>query len=517
MTLITNRRSLLLGAGAMGAGALLGLGAFPRMAKAAPNKGGLFRIGIADFDSGDTLDPQLAESRFMMHLGWQLRNCLVEVGPGVVLVPELAESWDSNDDLTVWTFKLRQGVEFHNAKTMTAEDVVYSINLHRGEKTVSESKALIEQVTDVKTNAPGEVTITLAGPNAGFPSLMSLVNLQIVPEGETDFGKGVGTGGYILESFEPGVRSRVKRNPNYWKADRANFDEIEIIAIKDVTARTTALQTGEIDAMNAVDATTAALLKQMPGMNLIQTQGKAHYCFEMNTTAAPYDNIDVRTALKLAIDRQEILDKVLGGYGSIANDQPISPAYQYYNADIPQHSYDPEKAAALIKKAGAEGQVFQLSVSETPFTGAVNTAELYKEQAAKAGIQIEVVREPEDGYWSNVWAKKPFAASKWSGRVNEDVMLSLAYSKEAIGSWNSTYWDNEAFNKALVAARSERDEAKRKALYFECQALIHDDGGLIAPVWADFLDAKSEKIATGEIASDWDMDGCRAGERWWMA
>lgn len=179
--------------------------------------------------------------------------------------------------------------------------------------------------------------------------------------------------------------------------------------------------------------------------------------------------------------------------------------------------YDPDKARDLMKKAGHEGTKFKLHTSETPFAGAVDGAQLFSQHAAQAGIDIEVVREPEDGYWSNVWGQAEFFASRWSGRADADLMLTLPYSRESIGSWNATHWDNEAFNTALVAARGERDDAKRKELYWECQALVSTEGGMIAPAWADYLDAKSSKISTGEkIAGDWDLDGARASERWWF-
>ncbi|MEX3313593.1 ABC transporter substrate-binding protein [Sulfitobacter sp. PS-8MA] len=516
MVLSTNRRTLLLGAGALGATTVLGLSARP-MRAATPQPGGTLRLGIGSFDSGETLDPQVNETKFMQNLQWQLRNNLIEIGPGGVLVPELATSWEPNDDLTVWVFKLRQGVEFHNGKTMDADDVVFSINLHRGENTISQTKSLVAMIKEVEATAPNEVTITLKEPNAGFPPVLALTTMVIVPAGDMNFGAGIGTGGYTLESYEPGIKSIVKKNANYWKEDRAHFDAIEMLAIRDVNARTTALQTGEIDVMNSVDPTTANLMAAMPGIDLVQTQGKVHYCFSMMTSNPLFSDVRVRRAMKMAIDRQDIVDKVLNGYGSIANDQPISEAYRYHNPDLPQYSYDPEQAKALLKEAGAEGLATTLHASNTPFTGAVDAAQLFSEHAAKAGITINVAREPEDGYWSNIWGKKPFFASRWSGRANEDLMLTLAYSQESLGGYNATDWDNAAFNKALIAARSEKDEDERRALYHECQRILSDEGGLIAPVWADFLDAKSSKIGIpGEVSGDWDLDGNRCGERWWF-
>jgi peptide/nickel transport system substrate-binding protein len=401
---------------------------------------------------------------------------------------------------------------------MDADDVVFSINLHRGEDSTSQVKALVSVISDVQASGPNEVTITLASGNAGFPAVMSLTGMYIVPADDMNFEVGIGTGPYILETYEPGVKSVVRKNPNYWKANRAHFDSVEMLAIRDVNARTTALQTGELDAINAVDPSTAGLLGALPHIDLMQTQGKVHYCFSMQTTDPLFADARVRKAMKLSIDRQDIVDKVLNGYGSIANDQPISNAYAYHDADIPQHEYDPEQAKSLLKAAGAEGLSTTLYASDTPFTGAVDASQLFSEHAKASGIDITVSREPEDGYWSNIWTKKPFFASRWSGRANEDLMLSLVYSEASIASgYNETLWNNKAFNAALIAARSEKDDAKRRALYSECQMLIHEDCGLITPAWADFLDAKSSKVSTDEhISGDWDLDGNRCAERWWF-
>ncbi|WP_424830177.1 ABC transporter substrate-binding protein [Ruegeria sp.] len=518
MTLKTTRRSLLLGASAIGAGALLGVNGLPLAAYAdTPQSGGTFKIGTSDFSSSDTLDPQVIETRFGTLLNWQLRNNLIEVGPGGALVPELAESWEASDDQKTWVFKIREGVEFHNGQPLTSADVVYSINLHRGEETKSAIKALLGEVADVQATGDHEVTISLSAPNAGFDSILSVYSLSIVPDGTTDFSAGIGTGGYILESFEPGTKSVVKRNPNYWKEGRAHFDSVEIVAIADVTARTTALRTGEIHAMNFVDPSTAALLERVPNIDLIQTPGKSHYAFAMLTDTDPYTDVQVRQALKYAINRQDILDKILGGYGSLGNDHPISAAYAHYNGDLEQRAYDPEKAKSLIKAAGAEGTTIKLHAADTPFTGAVDTAQLFSEHARAAGINIEVVREPDDGYWSSVWAVKPFFASRWSGRINEDVMFSTAYSASAMETgWNEARWTTDRLNTILTEARSESDQARRHELYGEAQSHIRDEGGTVIPVFADFIDAKANNVAHGELSNNWDLDGARCSERWWF-
>jgi peptide/nickel transport system substrate-binding protein len=259
-------------------------------------------------------------------------------------------------------------------------------------------------------------------------------------------------------------------------------------------------------------------LKKQPGLQILQVAGKAHYSFPMLMDVAPFDNNDVRMAMKLAIDREEQLKRILNGYGSIGNDQPLTAAYQFFDPNIPQHSYDPDKAKFHLKKAGHSDLAVQLYVSEVPYAGATDASVLYKEQAAKAGINIEVIKAPEDGYWSDVWAKKPFCAARWSGRVNADVMIGGVYSTDAIkAGWNETHMSDPRVDKLLVAGRTEFDVAKRAQIYADLQTIIHDDGGAVIPVLADFVDAASDKIAFDKLSSDWDLDGSRASERWWFA
>ena len=484
---------------------------------AEPKQGGTLRLGLADFATTDSLDPSLLDTRMQQHLTWQLRNNLVEIGPGGTLIPELAESWDGSDDAVQWRFTLRKGVEFHNGKSLAPEDVIYSMNLHTKEDSKSSAKPFVAQISNMQKTAPGEVTFTLKSGNQDFPAILGLYNLCIVPDGTVDFSDGIGTGGYMLERFEPGVNSRVKRNPNYWKAGRAHFDAVEMIAIKDTTARTNALISGQIDAFNFVELKTVHLLERARGVRVLQTQGKAHYAFASRTDTAPFSNNDVRLALKYAIDREDVLQRILKGYGSLGNDQPISSSYRFYNEGLEQRSYDPDKARFHAKKGGIDGATISLHVAETPFAGATDMALLYSEHMKKAGLDLKVVREPDDGFWSNVWAQKPFFATRWSGRITEDAMFSTAYSVAALETgWNETYFNNARLNTLLDAARVESDAAKRREMYGEAQSLIRDEGGIVVPVFADWVDAASEKLGMGPLSSEFDLDGCRCGERWWF-
>lgn len=263
------------------------------------------------------------------------------------------------------------------------------------------------------------------------------------------------------------------------------------------------------------DFKTIDRLAALDGIRVLTTAARQHYAFPMNTQRAPFDNVHVRTALKLAIDREEFVEKILRGYGSLGNDQPISPAYRYHDPGLPQRRYDPEKAKWHLRKAGHETLDITLRIAEAAFPGALDAAALYAARARPAGINLTIDRVPNDGYWSEVWRTADFCGAVWFGRPVEDEVLTVAYA--AGGAWNDTNWENERFGQLLREARSELDEATRAALYAEMQRLIHEEGGQVIPGFADWVDAISDKVGTPDrIAGRNRLDGLRFTERWWL-
>ena len=209
-----------------------------------------------------------------------------------------------------------------------------------------------------------------------------------------------------------------------------------------------------------------------------------------------------------------MLKIILQGFGSIGNDHPIAPTQKYYASELPQRRYDPDKARYHLKKAGLLDHTFKLHAADAAFVGAVDAAVLFKEHAAKAGINIEVQREPNDGYWSNVWMKKAWVMCYWSGRATVDWMLSTAYAQDA--NWNDTFWKHDRFNQLLKEARAELDETKRREMYVECQKIIRDEGGVVIPLFANYIEAVTKNVRYENSAGNWELDGNRAAERWWF-
>lgn len=510
-----SRRGLMQGAAAAGIVAGLPLA----VANAAtPKKGGTLRMGNSTGSTADTLDPSLAGDPFTIPMVFGYCNYLTEIAPNGKLQPELAESWEASNKASVWTFKLRQGIEFHNGKSFEAEDVVATFNYHRGPESKSKVKSIVETVKNVKSDGKHTVVFELESGNADFPFIVSDYHLAILPskDGVIDALAGIGTGPYTVDSFEAGVRVEMSRNPNYWKSDRAHFDAVSMLVISDTTARTNALTTGEINMMDRVELKTANLLGKNPNINIEETTGTQHYTLPMRCDTAPFDDANVRMALKLLVDREAMVKTVLRGHGAVGNDHPISPANQYFDAGIPQRTYDPDKAKYHLKQAGLESLSVQLNISEAGFGGATDAAVLLSESAKKANVSIEVVREPVDGYWDQVWMQKPWTASYWGGRPTEDWMFSTAYDSKA--AWNESFWKNDRFDQLLLEARVELDTAKRADMYGEMQRLVRDDGGAIIPIFANYVWAMSTKVAhDAQVASNWDMDGSKFMERWWFA
>jgi len=510
-------RAAALGITATAAATLLGRAGIA----AEPKKGGFARIGLAHGATTDSLDPGTYPDTFTQTAFWgSMSNSLTEVDEKGNIVGDLAESMEPSDDAKTWVFKLRKGLAFHNGKTVTSSDVVASFRHHMGADSKSAAKSLLEAVADIKADGPGTVIFTLSGASADFPYIASDYHIPIMPAvdgGGADWQSAIRTGPFALEKFEPGITAKLKRNPNYHKTGKPYFDEVEFLAITDIAARTNALATGEVHYIGRADLKTLHLLERNASIEIDEVTGYGHYVLPMNVTVPPFDNVDVRLALKYAIDREDIAKKVFLGHATPGNDNPIPPppSIKYAIDPQPRFVYDPEKAKFHLQKAGLSSLTADLSVADAAFTGAVDAAVLYKEHAATAGIDINVVREPNDGYWDNVWLKKGWCASYWSGRPTCDWMFATAYAADA--AWNETHWKNPRFNELLVAARGETDEPKRGQMYAELQQLVHDDGGVIVLVFNNFVSAHSKTLAHGDVAPNWEGDGLKIAERWWFA
>lgn len=511
-----SRRAFLGRAAALGLTTVAANGLLTKAAHAAgPKAGGTLSMGLGGGQSTDSLDPAVAASQVPFMYLMTAGDRLTDVDKDGGITNNLAEEVSSSPDAKTWTFKIRKGVKFHNGKDLTPDDVHKTMLRHSDKDSKSGALGIMKGIAEMKVDGDNFI-VTLHTANADLPYLMSDYHLIIQPGGGMDKpDAGIFTGPYKIESFEPGVRITFSKNKDYWNDKVGHYDAIQMIVINDATARNAALQSGQVQMVNSVEPRVASLLKRAPNIDVTAASGRGFYCFNMFCDTKPFSNNDLRLALKYAIDREELVKKILAGYGSVGNDMPVNKTYPLFSDDIPQRTFDPDKAKHHFKKSGYDGEIL-VRTADGAFAGAVDATQLFQQSAAKAGITLTIKREPNDGYWSEVWNKKPFSASYWGGRPTQDQMYSTAYISSA--DWNDTNFHDEKFDKIIVAARGELDKAKRKEMYREAGMIIRDQGGLINPMFNQFVNAHDKtKVAGWFEYPNQDMMNGLAGVLCWQA
>ncbi|WP_101340221.1 ABC transporter substrate-binding protein [Cereibacter azotoformans] len=513
---LSRREFLARSSALLAAGAVVGLPGGLRAQEAAPKAGGFMRLGLHNASQNDNLDPgSWSTSWTGASFNGGVYNNLVEILPDGSVAGDLAESWEAEPGAKVWRFKLRSGVTFHNGKSLDAEDVRQSLEHHMKPDSTSGARAIVEQIETIEVEGSDTVRITLSEGNADLPYLLSDYHLSIYPAldgGGIDMESANGTGAFTLESFEPGIATRLKRNPNYHKNNKPYVDEVEFINITDATARLNALLTGEVDFIQDLDIRNVAMVERSGDFSVQRVPSLRHFTFDMDTRVAPFDNPDVRLALKHALDRDDVIEKVFLGEATKGNDNPVA-SIQKFHHELPGRDYSVEKAREHLAKAGLDQVSVDLSVAENAFAGAIEAATLYQRHAAEAGITINIVQEAADGYWENVWRKKPFCAVDYFGRATVDWLFSTSYVTGA--PWNSG-WSNARFDELHQMARAETDEAKRMACYAEMQEILRDDGNVITVAFVSWRNAVSNRIGFGEVGGLMPLDNMRMCERWWV-
>ncbi|ALP68251.1 MULTISPECIES: ABC transporter substrate-binding protein [Paraburkholderia] len=472
-----------------GAGLLATSGAaFAQQAK--PRQGGKIRVATQSSSSADTLDPAKGALGTDYVRANMFYNGLTELDPHLGAKMALAESLETKD-ATVWVVKLRSGVQFHDGKTLTPNDVIYSLMRHKDPAVASKAKTLADQIKEAKATGPNEVTITLEGANADLPVILATSHFLIVKDGTTDFKTAVGTGPFKLKEFAPGVRTVGVRNEKYWKPGMPHLDEVELIGLGEESARVNALLSGDVQLINAVSPRSTARIKGTPGFSVLETKTGQYTDLIMRDEGGITGTTDFRRGLTHLMDREQIRRAVFLGYGSIGNDQPIDPTNKYYLKGLPQRPFDPEKAKFYFQKAKLGSAPVQLYASPAA-EGSVEMAMLLQQVAPQAGLNLQVVRVPSDGYWSNHWMKHPLGYGNINARPSADVLFTQFFKSDA--PWNEANWKNPKFDQMLIAARGEPDDTKRKQIYGDMQQLVHDDGGIGIPMFQSSLDAHSSKL-----------------------
>lgn len=480
---------MLAGGVAMSAGGLV-LGRAGKALAATPVSGGSLKAAGWSSSTADTLDPAKASLSTDYVRCCSFYNRLTILDQSGKPQMELADAIESKDAKT-WTVKLKSGVTFHDGKPLTSDDVVFSLKRHLDPAVGSKVAKIAAQMTGFKAVDKQTVEITLADANADLPTILSLHHFMIVADGTTDFSKANGTGAFVKEVFEPGVRSVGIKNKNYWKSG-PNVDSFEYFAISDDNARVNALLAGDIHLAATINPRSMRLVEaQGDGFTLSKTTSGSYTNLNMRLDMEPGNKRDFIEGMKSLVNREQIVKSALRGLGEVGNDQPISPANFFHDPNLKPRDFDPEKAKFHFEKAGVLGQSIPIIASDAA-NSSIDMAMIIQAAGAEIGMKLDVQRVPSDGYWDNYWLKAPIHFGNINPRPTPDILFSLLYSSDA--PWNESHYKSEKFDKMLIEARGSLDQEKRKSIYNEMQAMVAQEAGTIIPAYISNVDATTAKL-----------------------
>jgi peptide/nickel transport system substrate-binding protein len=499
-----SRRQLLAGAAGLaavgGLAAACGSGSSPSSTSTAtgaagtPKRGGNFRLGVTGGGAKDIMDGQniitkpdqarlmtAFETLLLFNENYQLTN------------NGLAESV-TQDNPKQYTIRLRQGIEFQNGKTFTADDVIYSFQ-RIGTKKFGLTGYAATATMDIgamKKLDQYTVRLPLKTPDSTVPQTLGSYTFNMVPVGYQGYpAPQIGTGAYKLKSFTRGQQSVHERNPNYWRSGQPYFDTVTITDFSDATAQSNALLGGQIDAMTDVAPSQVKVLQaQNVGVLVSKTGGWIPICMAIDMP--PFDDVRVRQAMRLIVDRKGLLQQVFSGYGFVGNDlyAPFDPGY---NKSLPQREQDIAQAKSLLKAAGKANLAVDLHTTNGA-VGMVETATVFANQASAAGVKINVINDPN--FYGTQYLKLAFSVDFWGTRayLNQVQQGSLPNSP-----YNETHWPPKSgtgsnFESLYNQALAETDAAKRIQIEHEMQQIEYNNGGYIIPAFAGLIDGYATKV-----------------------
>ena len=438
--------------------------------------GGILQFASEWFYPADSLDPGTLSENGEIVISGMLFQGLTALDYDWQPTPLLAESWETNDDFTEWTFHLREAT-FHDGSPLTAQDVAFTLGRLVDESYGSALYSRLEpslaadgiEVVDDRT-----VRLTLKRPDSLLLLPLSTYQAFIVRDGAEGANDGIGTGPFRITSFNPGRSYEFERNPDYWREDRPHLDGVRIIAMPEESPKIQSVLSGEshLADMNYVSVSTV----QASDAQLLESDAVHLYNIAMDITQAPFDDIRVRQAVKLAMDRQRVLDVAYSGYAETAHDVPAPDSDPFVPGDLAARERNLERARELLAEAGYPDGIeleLQCASDEAQTNFALGVADAVRD----AGITIEVSPYPIETYWEEVWLNGPFYVSEWFRRHPVEA-LSVMCGGDA--PWNeSNYRDAELdslIEEALRVSGDEQAEIIGRAL-----TKVADESGLGIP------------------------------------
>jgi peptide/nickel transport system substrate-binding protein len=490
------RRDLLRGGATLGVGALLA-GCSPKTrstttptsAAASPKSGGQLIAGISGGSAKDTVQAWVEFSSIDTARNKQLYERLVGEDHDFRSQLELAEEVTPNASADMWTIRVRDGIEFHNGKTLTSDDVLYSIlgitdPKHPTNGTVELS---IVDRPNIKKIDARTVQVPLVQPSAVFPDALALVSNVMVPV-DYDPRQPVGTGPFKFKSFTPGQSSVFVRNENYWR-DGPYVDELQILDFSDDTARINALLGGQVHCVDSIPLGQIPVVESDDSLQLLNSETGSWVPFCMRVDIAPFDDVRVRQAFRLIVDRDQMVAQALGGQGRIANDlySPFDPCFA---SDLPQRTQDIAEAKSLLQSAGQSDMTVDLFTSPAS-QGMVEAAQVFVEQARAAGVTVNLRQSNVGDFYGDNYLQYPFSMDYYYSRNLISQSLQGDFST---APYNETHWDDPHYDSLIREAQATVDETKRCELLHETQQLMYDSGGYIIWGFRNIVDAYSSKV-----------------------
>ncbi|MBV7696309.1 ABC transporter substrate-binding protein [Streptomyces sp. TRM70350] len=475
------------GAASLGALALTGCGSSDSPATSEgdgkPKRGGRLRAAFAGGGASETLDPHLANLFVDAARAKALFDKLADYGPDLAAEPRLATKWEANKTLDRWQVTLREAT-FHDGKPVTAADVLYSYRRIADPKQAFRAKASLEPIDLDASRATGErsVEFVLKRPTAEFPNVLAAFGAYIVPENASDFDKKpIGSGPFRFVSFAPGRSAVFRRYDDYWEG-APHLDELEFVVANEESARVNALLGGQVEYAHELNPTTARAHENQGQIEIVRLRNSAMQAFVMKTDRPPFDDKRVRQAFFLIADRKELVDGALSGAGEIGNDL-FGKGYEYYADGLPQREQDLDKARALLKQAGADNLKVTLDTSAVA-AGFTEAASIFRDQAKKAGVTIEVKMGSKDSYWSDILDSGTLACYR-SGAMPIEAHISQRLLSDS--TTNATKWQHKDFDALYQQAQSTRDKTERAAVYERMQRRLYTEGGFLVWGFADWI------------------------------
>jgi peptide/nickel transport system substrate-binding protein len=454
--------------------------------------GGSLSVGATGGGAKDTIDAHLPTADTDIMRCWNLYEPLAvrppSFGPLEMMVAESIEAEHGKAD--AWIVKLRPGIEFHNGKTVSADDVIFSLQriLDAKDPKVGAASIGYVDIKNIKKLSSSSVRIPLKFANAAFLDDIGQYFNAIVPVGY-DPAKPVGTGAFMYESFTPGQQSVFKKFPNYWQHGKPYVDTLTIIDFTDDTARVNALLGGQVQAIDNLPTGQISQVQSNSALKVLISHTGEWQPFTMRVDQAPFSDVRVRQAMRLIVNRPQMVEQVLSGEGRIANDMysPFDPAY---DASLPQRHQDLEQAKSLLKQAGHAGLTVQLTTAAV-FQGVVQAAEVFAQQATGAGVTVKLQKLDTGTFYGPNYLKWTFAQDFWATR---EYLPQVAQGSLPTSPFNETHWADPTFIKLIGQARAELDESKRNQILQQAETIEYNTGGYIIPYFSNQIDAYSAKL-----------------------